>query len=395
MLGHISLDLARPLAGLAAYERALSLRLELEANPAARRPDAATAAAALCAAACPHPAPGATTPPSPPPPPPDAVSVEIANVLDSVACALAEACDTARAHAVLDRAAAIHAACHHREPARPARSSRTLAIRAVTCLRAGDARGALGALRACWELQGLAQEDVERSRYPKHSGDVVLLARIWWLLGTAPAAATGGARRDEGGGDGKEAVEQVGGNGEDDNDQDDAGVADDEQSKAELRQLAREVAARSVAIRRGLAASDDAKSAATVGGPRVGDSLFLVACMLADAGEVVSAARMLRDDVLGQACPEGVVETRGHRARALWFLANMEEQIRGVEVARADGVERESDSAPVGDGKELQQTDVEDLRAAAKRTRALIDGREGLDEDTDDSFMSLVAWMLW
>ncbi|KAL2022812.1 hypothetical protein VTK56DRAFT_4628 [Thermocarpiscus australiensis] len=264
LLGHISLDLARPRAGLAAYSQALALRSQIE-------------------------------PPESPP---------IADVLDSLACANVEAGDVATAFEQLDRATAIHQA-HD-----PSKMSRTLAIRAMACLRAGDPDGALAALRECWRLQGLAQHQVEASRYPKHSGDIMLLARIRWLQG----------RRAE----------------------------------------AQELASRTIAMRRGIFGGK--------GGPRVADSLFTVARMLEEGGERVLASRMLREvlEICGDA-----PETRPHLARALWFVAGVEESL---------GADKD---------------EVEGLRARAKEVRESIEGREWEDEDTDDGFMRLVSWMLW
>jgi hypothetical protein len=51
----------------------------------------------------------------------------------------------------------------------------------MTCLRAGVADDALVALRECWRLQGMTQEQIEASEYPRHSGDILLLARILWF----------------------------------------------------------------------------------------------------------------------------------------------------------------------------------------------------------------------
>ena len=146
--------------------------------------------------------------------------------------------------------------------------SRTLAIRAMTCLRAGDPDGALDALRACWAAQGgMTQEQIEVSRYPKHSGDVMLLARIYRAQGRLAEA--------------------------------------------------RELASRTVGMRRGVY-GDGA-------GPRVADSLFTVGRMLeVDGGELVLAGRVMREVV--EMC-EGVMGLEGHLARGLWFLAGVEERI--------------------------------------------------------------------
>lgn len=223
LLGHVSLDLAQPRAALAAYERALALREQIEA------------------------------PESPP----------IADVCDSIACAYTEAGDVESAFAQLERATAIHKA-HD-----PTKMSRTLAIRAMTCLRAGQAEEALAAIGECWRQQNMTQDQIETSRYPKHSGDIMLLARIFWLQG----------------------------------------------KKAE----AQELASRTITMRQGIFGKDPNK-----GGPRVADSLFTVARMLDDRGDAVLAAKLLRQviDMCGD-----VPGMRPHLARALWFNAAVEEKI--------------------------------------------------------------------
>lgn len=38
---------------------------------------------------------------------------------------------------------------------------------------------------------------------------------------------------------------------------------------------------------------------------------------------------------------------------------------------------------------------AEQLRTEARNERDKIDGREATNEDSDDSFMNLVGWMLW
>jgi tetratricopeptide (TPR) repeat protein len=265
LLGHLSIDLARPRAALAAYQQALTLREQLE---------------------------GAESP-------------GVADVCDSVACALTELGDVAQASPYLDRATAIHNA-HD-----PTKMSRTLAIRALACLRGGQAEDSLEAIRECWRLQGgLTQEQVEASRYPKHSGDVMLLARILWLQG----------------------------------------------KKGE----AQEFASRTIKMRRGVYGER--------GGPRVADSIFTVARMLEERGEVVLASRMLKEVV--EICGDAP-EMKAHLARAFWFSAGME--------AKMDG----------------HEDDVAELRERAREARSRIEGREWPDEDTDEGFMRLVSWMLW
>ena len=104
------------------------------------------------------------------------------------------------------------------------------------------------------------------------------------------------------------------------------------------------------------------------GGPRVADSLFTVARMLEEGGEDVLAAKMLGEvvEICGDA--EGM---RPHLARALWFLSKIEERLG------------------------TQDEEVQSLRERAKEARARIDGREWEDENTDEGFARLVAWMLW
>ncbi|KAI0387825.1 tpr repeat-containing protein [Hypomontagnella monticulosa] len=263
LLGHISLDMARPNAALEAYRKALAIRQKLE------EPD------------------------SPP----------IADVYDSIACSYTEAGRTTDAFEFVEKATTIHL----RHDA--SKMARTEAIRALTCLRAGQADESLEALRRCWELQGLTQEQIEKSKYPKHSGDIVLMARIKWQQG----------------------------------------------HKTE----AQELASRTIAIRRGAFGEH--------GGPRVVDSMFIVGRMLQEKGEDVLAAKLFHE-IIGMSGE--MMEMKGHRARALWFLANAEEKI--------------------GDSSSAVR-----LRKEAKEVRSQITSREGEDEDSNEGFMKLVSWMLW
>ncbi|KAI1429008.1 hypothetical protein F5Y12DRAFT_782253 [Xylaria sp. FL1777] len=264
LLGHISLDLARPRAAFQAYQDALAARRQIE------KPD------------------------SPP----------IADVYDSIACSLAEIGNVVEATEYLDKAMAIHLA-HD-----PLKRGRTEAIRPLTFLRAGQSDKSLEALQTCWGLQGLTQEQVEASDYPKHSGDIVLLARIYWMQGE--------------------------------------------------KERAQELMSRTISIRRGLFGQH--------GGPRVADSIFQLSRMLQERDENVLAAKLLNEiiNISG-----GAVEMRGHLARSLWFLATVEHKL-GSPDRRCD-----------------------ELRERARQERSRIIGREGVDEDTDESFMSLVSWMLW
>ncbi|KXX82634.1 hypothetical protein MMYC01_201088 [Madurella mycetomatis] len=284
ILGHISLDLAQPRAALAAYQQALVLRSAIEPAP--------------------------DTPP-------------IADVCDSIACAYTEAGDAASASAYLDRATAIHNA-HD-----PTQMSRTLAIRAMTCLRAGEAAAALAALRQCWALQNMTQDQIEASHYPKHSGDIMLLARIYRVQGKLAEA--------------------------------------------------RELASRTVRMRHEVYGER--------GGPRVADSLFTVARMLdEDSGELMLAARLLREVV---EISNDVPGMRSHLARALWFLAGVEDRIHGRVSSRDDG--RTSEGSDWGSSSRT----AEELRQRAKIVRSGIAERELPDDDTDEGFMRLVSWMLW
>jgi hypothetical protein len=42
---------------------------------------------------------------------------------------------------------------------------------------------ALESLRLCWKLQNKTHEEIAESQYPKHAGDIVLLAQIQYALG--------------------------------------------------------------------------------------------------------------------------------------------------------------------------------------------------------------------
>lgn len=254
--------MAQPKAALSAYRKALKLRERLEEEN------------------------------SPP----------IADVYDSIACSYTEQGMTAEAFEYLSKAAAIHSARN------PRKMARTQAIYAMTHLRAGQPEEALVSLQSCWQLQKLTEEEIIHSTYPKHSGDIILLARIKYAQG--------------------------------------------------LKQEAQQLASRTIPIRRGIYGEK---------GPRVADSMFIVARMLEADGEDVLAARLLRSIT---EISRGVSEMQGHLARSLWFLAMLENKM--------------------GDKGEAQK-----LRLEAKVQRDKIGGRETLDEDTDDSFMNLVGWMLW
>jgi tetratricopeptide (TPR) repeat protein len=262
ILGHIGLDAAQPRAGLAAYQKALAAREKLEE-------------------------PG---------------SPAIAEVYDSIACSYAEIGEVSRALEYLAKADAINLAHFNRT------SARTQAIYSLTYLRGDQPEKALEALHLCWKLQNKTQDEIAESKYPKHAGDIVLLARIQYALG----------QKEEG----------------------------------------QRLASRSITIRRGLYSSK---------GPRVADSIFLVARMLAAENEFVVAAKMYREII---DMSRDTAEMKGHLARALWFLAATEERLDN-------------------------RAEAERLRQNAKDERASIQGREAPDEDTDDAFLGLVGWMLW
>ncbi|KAK4221160.1 hypothetical protein QBC38DRAFT_461780 [Podospora fimiseda] len=292
LLGHVSLDLAQPRAALAAYQDALTLRSKLEF--------------------------GRETSP-------------VADVCDSIACAYTEAGDTASAFVYLERATAIHNA-HD-----PSKMARTLAIRSMTCLRAGKPDDALDAISQCWTLQKKTQDEIEKSQYPKHSGDIMLLARIF-------------------------------------------------RSQGKLAE-ARELASRTINMRRSVYGER--------GGPRVADSLFTVAMMLhEDMGELTLAAKLLREvvDISGDA--PGM---KSHLSRALWFLAGVEEKLQKTTSAskQTETTSGGSEQLVGSDFSITSNVNPEELRQRARETRESIPEREWPDEDTDEAFMRLVSWMLW
>lgn len=262
MLGHIALDVAQPRVALGAYQKALETCLKLF----------------------------------------DSNNPQIADIYDSIACAHTEIGDFTESLVILDKAKAIHLSNS------PDRMARTLAIYAMTYLRAEKPDEALQALKSCWELQGMAEEQIAQSRYPKHSGDIALLARIYYR----------------------------------------------QNKKEEALQLA----SKTITIRKGILGSK---------GPRVADSMFIVAGMLRETGKDALAMKLLRE-IIDMA--QGMIEMQGHLARALWTLASISERMGdSVEGAR--------------------------LKGAARDVRGKIRGRETEDEDTDESFSKLVGYMLW
>ncbi|KAA8650149.1 tetratricopeptide repeat protein [Aspergillus tanneri] len=137
LLGHIALDMAQPAVALSSYEQALNIRKSLE---------------------------GPNSP-------------SVADVYDSIACSYTEQGNVVDAFEYLLKAVNIHNANN------PLLMARTQAIYAMTYLRAGQPDKALIALQHCWHLQDLTEEQVIQSKYPKHSGDIILLARIKYAQG--------------------------------------------------------------------------------------------------------------------------------------------------------------------------------------------------------------------
>ena len=262
LLGHIGLDMAQPRAALSAYQKSLAARKRFE----------------------------------------EPNSLAISEVYDSIACSYAEIGDVPQAVEYLAKSDAINFIHLKRT------SARTQAIYSLAYLRGDLPDKALEALHLCWKLQDKTQEEIAESKYPKHAGDIVLLARIQYALG----------QKDEG----------------------------------------QRLASRSINIRRGIYGSK---------GPRVADSTFIVARMLAAAGEQVVAAKMYGEIV---EMSRDMGEMKGHMARALWFLAGIEELMQNP-------------------------AEAERLRKHAKDERAYIQDRESPDSDSDEAFMGLVGWMLW
>ncbi|KAJ5800165.1 Tetratricopeptide-like helical [Penicillium psychrosexuale] len=262
LLGHIALDLAQPESALSAYQKALRVIEEIEEEN----------------------------------------SPLISDVYDSIACSYTEQEMVTEAFRYLSKAAAIHKA-HN-----PLHMARTYAIYAMTHLRAEQPDEALMTLKKCWQLQNLTEEQIIDSKYPKHSGDIVLLARIKYAQG--------------------------------------------------LKQEAQQLALKSISIRRELYGDK---------GPRVADSMFLVARMLEAADENVLAAKMLRA-ILDMS--RGVSEMQGHLARALWFLGILERRLENT-------------------------VSAEQLKVEALNERNKLGERGNFVEETDHSFESLVGWMLW
>ena len=235
----------------------------------------------------------------------EADSPAIAEVYDSIACSYTEMGDVAKALEYIHKATKIH------EAHDPKRMARTYAILAMTSLRAGNPDHALDALTNCWRLQGLTEDEVARSKYPKHSGDIVLLARIYHAQGKKKSAL--------------------------------------------------ELASKSITIRKGILGNK---------GPRVADSMYIVSGLLREDGKEALAMKLLREIV---EMSQGLVEMKGHLARALWTLAVLEEEVGNID-------EAETLKKKAG---EIRRKIVSDSEAF------------GEEEDSGEAYQKLVGYMLW
>jgi Tetratricopeptide repeat len=102
-------------------------------------------------------------------------------------------------------------------------------------------------------------------------------------------------------------------------------------------------------------------------GPRVADSMFLVATILLEGSKEALATKLLREII---DMSQGMEEMQGHLARTLWTLGTIEERL--------------------GESAEAAK-----LKQDAREVRGRIEGREIEDEGTDESFNKLVGYMLW
>ncbi len=126
------------------------------------------------------------------------------------------------------------------------------------------------------------------------------------------------------------------------------------------REEALQLASKTITIRKGILGSK---------GPRVADSMLIVAGMLRETGKDALAMKLIKE-IIDKAQGMILVEMRGQLARVLWTSGNMLEKSGG-------GVE--------GAG----------WKDKAREVRASIEGRETKDEDSDESFSRLVGYMLW
>jgi tetratricopeptide (TPR) repeat protein len=185
--------------------------------------------------------------------------------------------------------------------------ARTWFIYSMAHLRAGDADKSLEALNKCWKLQNATQDEIEESEYPKHSGDLVLLSRI--------EAAKGN------------------------------------------KELALQLVSKTISLRKDILGSK---------GPRVADSMYIVAGMLRDEKRDAVAAKLLREIVdMGK----GMLEMKPQVSRALWTLGRIEEDFGNI-------------------------LEANELKAKAKKVRREIEGRGEMDDDSDAGFAIIVPWLL-
>lgn len=276
LLGHIALDMARPEDALEAYFETLTLRLKLA----------------------------------------EADSPAIADVYDSIACSYTELGNTEKAFEYLDKSVKIH------EAHDPQCMARTSAVMAMTYLRAGKPDQALEALTHCWQLQGKTESQIARSKYPKHSGDIVLLSRIQYAQGKKESAI--------------------------------------------------ELASKSITIRRGILGER---------GPRVADSMYLVAGMLRAEGKQTLATKLLGEIVEAS---QGLVEMEGHLARALWSLGGLEEELGNFAEARALKTRAQEVRCRILRSSEQDEEDSSEDK-----------GQEFEVVEVDEEFQRLVGYMLW
>ena len=250
LFGNIVMDMAQPHAALEAFQESLALRLKLVSagDPA------------------------------------------IAIVYDSIAFSYTEMDNPAKALEYLDMAHEIHLARD------PKGMSRTKAIYAIAYLRAKDYDKALSALTDCWLLQNHTLESIMSSKYPRHSGDILLLARIRYGQGDLSTAL--------------------------------------------------ELTSKCITMR---------KSVLGKKGPRVADSMFFVATMLRETGKDAAAAQLLREIVHMSI---GVKDMEPHLARALWSLGNAEEAVGNRDEAKSLRAQAEATRARI-EGREWDDEDTD------------------------------------
>lgn len=181
----------------------------------------------------------------------------IANFFDSIAYSYTEIDKASKALEYLDMANEIHFACD------PKGMSRTKACYGMAYMRAKDYNRTLSALEDCWHLQNRTQEPIMTSKYPKHSGDILLLASIRYGQGDLPTAL--------------------------------------------------EITSKCITMCKDVLGNK---------GPRLADSTFFVATMLRETGKIAAAAQMLTETVH---ISLGLKELEAHLARAPWNSGDAEE----------------------------------------------------------------------